>query len=512
MKHLANNMLRTKNMVGLLNAMGVPIDNTKVVCHDERVVFHSTTTKENERLAAELQELLQQNTVKPDLKRVTLADLLAEEITQATCIDNLTADTHKKSCLAVLNVLQLTGLDFTIDEQQEYLNIQLPSAAFAPLFNSLNYKCMSIEGEKIKFNVKEFLKNHKQELILIDGKSPLLLAHSNSFEDKKVFYAEKRVSEDTLEVTPYFFVPEALTPPTYHFVLDTSDSMQGQRLTKLKKSVIEFADALFKFQPDAVINITEFNSETKNVGMGSYRKEDFFQLSQNVNGLKAKGYTRLFGTVSDQLSMLMKSNQHNNILLFTDGENTIGDNNALSIALEKSVTSLKNESSIIPARNKFFILSYGVIQASILDEVAKLFGSLVLNTDTIDFAEALEKKEKLQEWAAVRELFTCRMEVTDNTTLDAKSEEYVCSYDMSGQFVALKSKQYKDNETLYLTITDSNGKTLLDDKKVFAKKPVEASLSPGSAKNATQLGVFSMKPGTKSKEESYTPPEFSSNL
>ncbi|MCW8445539.1 VWA domain-containing protein [Fluoribacter gormanii] len=512
MKHLANNMLRTKNMVGLLSAMGVHIDDTKVVCHDERVVFHSKTTKESERLAAELQELLQQNTVKPALNRVTLAELLTDEINQASCADSVTADTHRKSCLAVLNVLQLTGLDFTIDEQQEYLNIQLPSAAYAPLFNSLNYQYMSIEGEKIKFNVKEFLKNHQQELILIDGKSPLLLVHSNSFEDKKIFYAEKRVSEDTLEVTPYFFVPEALTPPTYHFVLDTSDSMQGPRLTKLKKSVIEFADALFKFQPDAVINISEFNSETKNVGMGSYRQKDFVQLSENVNRLKAKGYTRLFGTVSDQLSMLMKSTQHNNILLFTDGENTIGDNTALSMALEKSVISLKNESSLVPARNKFFILSYGITQASVLDEVAKLFGSLVLNTDTIDFAEALDKKEKLQEWAAVRELFNCRMEVVDNTTLDAKSEEYVCAYDMSGQFVALKSKQYKDNETLYLTITDSNGKTLLDDKKLFAKKPVEVSLAPGSAKTATQLGVFSLQSGNKGQEESYTPPVFSTNL
>ncbi|QMT61530.1 vWA domain-containing protein [Legionella sp. PC997] len=511
MKHLANNMLRTKNMLELLNAMGVHLDNTEVVCHDERVVFHPKTTKENENLATELQELLQQNTVKPALKRVTLADLLTDEITQATCVDSVTADTHKKSCLAVLNVLQLSGLDFTIDEPQEFLNIPLPSAAFAPLFNSLNYKFIHIEDDKIKFNLKEFLKSHKQELILIDGKKPLLLAHSNSFEEKKVFYAEKQVSEDTLEVTPYFFVPDALTPPTYHFVLDTSSSMEGERLTKLQKSVVEFADALFKFQPDAVINITEFNDETKKVGIGSYQRKDLVQLSEDINGLRATGLTRLFATVSEQLSMLRKSSQHNNVLLFTDGENTIGHNQKLSTDIEESIDALKKDSFLVSVRNKFFILSYGRTQPQVLHKVAELFASLVLTTDTVDFVEALDKKDKLQEWAAARELFNCRMEVIDNTTLEAKSEEYVCSYDMSGQFVALKPKQYQNNETLHLTINDSNGKVLLDDKKLLTKKSMQTSVMPGSAKTATQLGVFAVQ-GNKSKEEESLTTTYSSNL
>ncbi|WP_454782178.1 VWA domain-containing protein [Legionella sp. WA2022007384] len=504
MKHLVNNMLRTKNMVELLHAMGVHLDDTKVVCHDERVVFHSKTTKENESLGAELQELLQQNTVKPALKKVTMAELLTDEITQATCVDSVTADTHKKSCLAVLNVLQLTGLDFTIDEQQEYLSIQLPSFAFAPLFNSLNYKNMSIEGEKIKFNVKAFLKNHPQELILLDGKSPLLLAHSKSFEDKKVFYAQKQVSEDTLEVTPYFFVPEALTPPTYHFILDTSFSMEGERLTKLKKSVIEFADALFKFQPDAVINLIEFNINTTNVGMGSYQTKDMVKLSDDVKSLRARGETRLFGTIADQLSMLMKSTQHNNVLLFTDGENTVGTYDIMMEHVESSIDLLKKTSPLVPIRNKFFILSYGVNQPQIIHTVAELFGSLVLQTDDVDFVEALDKKEKLQEWAAARELFNCRMEVVDNTSLDAKADEYVCSYDLSGQFVALKPKQYQNNEMLHLTITDSQGKTLLDDKKMFANKPMETSLLPGTAKTATHVGVFKFQPNKTKEEETFT--------
>ncbi|CAM2849837.1 marine proteobacterial sortase target protein [Legionella steigerwaltii] len=505
MKHLVNNILRTKNMVGLLNAMGVPLENTKVACKDERVIFNSGTTKEAEALAANLQDLLQKDTVKPTIRKKTVAELLAEEITYASCADSAMSETHKKSCLAVLSVLQLTGLEYTLDEQQEYINIQLPSAAYAPLFNSLTYKYMSIEGEKIKFNIKEFLKAYKQELILIDGKSPLLFAHSESFESKKVFYAEKKVSEDTTEITPYFFVPDALTPPAYHFVLDTSGSMEGERLTTLKKSVIELADALFQFQPDAVINISEFNSTTRKVG--SYRKQDATQLTSDINKLRADHSTRLLGTVSDQLSMLVQSTQHNNVILFTDGENSIGNEEDQTKALEKMVESLGGSASLIRVRNKFFILSYGTKQPEVLHKVAQAFDSPVLETNTIDFTAALSEKGKLQEWAAARELFTCRLEIADSSGLDTKSEEYVQSCDMSGQFVALKPQQYQNNESLHLTIKDGNGKTLLDDKRSLAKKSVESVLLPGSAKAAVQHGMFTLptQVTTDAPKKSVTP-------
>ncbi|HHF7366040.1 TPA: VWA domain-containing protein [Legionella bozemanae] len=504
MGHLVNNVLRTKNMVALLQAMGINLNNARVSCKDERVIFTSETQKDAETLVTNLQELLQKDGIKPSVRRMSIAELLANEIAQAACSDGAMTETHKKSCLAVLNVLEMMGLEYALDKEQEYVNIQLPSAAYAPLFNSLNYKYMSIEGEKIKFNIKEFLKTHKQELILIDGKSPLLFADTDSFEKKKVFYAEKRISENTVEVTPYFFVPNAITPPAYHFVLDTSSSMGGARLDALKKSVIEFAEALFEFQPDAVIHITEFNTATKKVGMGNYRKSDRSQLATDITTLKAVGATRLFGTVSDKLTALAQSTQHNNVLLFTDGENTEGHLDNEIAVLKKTVTTIKSGSSLIPVRNKFFILSYGTTQPEVLHHVVEVFGSLVLDTDTIDFTEALSKKGKLQEWAAARELFTCRLEVTNSSDLDAKSEEYVHSCDMSGQFVALKPNQYKDNETLHLTITDGNGTILLDDKKVFAKKQM-ASLLPGSAKAASHLGVFALQGTPAQQSQTFIP-------
>ncbi|WP_392538201.1 VWA domain-containing protein [Legionella sp. 227] len=498
MKHLINNVLRTKNMVELLHAMGIPVKKDQVNCKDERVIFNLEHIKEGEELAGNLQNLLQKDAVKQPIKRRTVAELLAEEIADATCSDSKNSDTLKKSCLAILDLLTLT---YTLDEQQEYLNIQLPSPVYAPIFSALTYKYMSIEGEKIKFNIKEFLNAHKEELILIDGESPLLFAHSESFENKKVFYAEKKVSEDTTEVTPYFFVPDALTPPTYHFVLDTSYSMSGERLDTLKNSVIKLADALFQFQPDAVINLSEFNTTTKEVG--SYRKQNGILLATKINKLQAEGSTRLFGTVSDQLSKLRYSTQHNNVLLFTDGEDSMGNEAEQINMLRKTVKSLGEGNPLTRARNKFFILSYGIKQPEVLHQVAEVFGSPVLKTDTVDFTAALSEKGKLQEWAAARELFTSRVDIIDHLSLDTKSEEYVLSCDMSGQFVRLKPIECKNNEDVHLTITNGNGTTLLDDKKSLAKKPMESVLLPGSVKAAVHHGMFAVQ---NTNKDAPTPP------
>ncbi|KTC91146.1 VWA domain-containing protein [Fluoribacter dumoffii] len=494
MGQFVNNILRTKNMVALLQAMGIPLNTEQVTCKDERVIFNSKTINDGDTLATNLQELLQQNGVKPVVRRVTVANLLADEINQGISLDGAAED-HKKSCLAILGVLQL-GSVFTLDEEQEYFHIPLPSSAYAPLFNSLHYQYMSIEGGLIKFNIKEFLKNHKQELVLVDGANPLLFAHSDSFEKKKVFYAEKKVSEDTVEVTPYFFVPDALTPPVYHFVLDTSGSMEGKRLTTLKESVIKFADALFEFQPEATIHITEFNSTTQEPR--SFQKHNLAGLTRYINNLSAAGITRLYGTVSEQLYMLSQSTQHNNILLFTDGENTEGNTGTLTTELELALALLQQNSDLTTVRNKFFILSYGINQPEILHRITKAFGSLVLDTHTIDFFQALSEEGKLQEWAAARELFTCRLEIAGSSNLAPEAEEYVYSLDMSGQFVALKSKQYKSGEILHLMVKDSSGTTLLDDTKPFAKKSL---LLPGSAKAASHLGVFAVQDNNTKVEE-----------
>ncbi len=482
-KNLVNVALRTKSMIKLLQVFGFNLDNTKVKVKDELVIFSPVgTLEENVKLAAKLQELLQTESQKLSLRRVTIAQLITDEIQDTTSPD-AKAETHKQSCLAVLNVLQAMGLGYKLDEQQENIEIQLPSIGYAPLFSSLTFKTMIIEGDKLKFNIKELLKAHKQEIIVIEDKLPLLLSPLDYFENKKVFYAQKQVDEDKVEVTPYFFVPNAITPPVYHFVLDTSSSMSVE-LGTLKESVIKIANALFEFQPNSIITITRFDNECSK--LGSYQKETYKQLCATINQLWACGSTCLFQTIKEQLETIQSSKNHNNFLLFTDGMNTMGDKNLLTKLLGQYITDLqREESSLVRVRNKFFIINqHCQDQPEIIQKVSKVFSSSVINAYSADFIQALETANKLQEWAAARELFTCRLEV------GADSQNYVRSCDLSGHFVALEPKQCKNNETIHLTIKDGNGATLLDDRHSIAKKQQGTPLLPGSAKAATQLGVF----------------------
>lgn len=491
MTRLANNALRTKNLDALLKDMG--IGNAIVNCNDELVVLKPANPVEAENLTGEVQRLFQTETTKPAIQRYTLNELLSAEITAAKCDDQQMVAKNKRSLQALLPILEL---DFALDEQQEYLDIELPEH-YVPIFGSLTYKYMTLKDETLRFDLKKFLKDHREELVLIGDKAPVLLCDAAQFEKKKVFYAQKRLSADEVEVTPHVFIPPAAKPPHYHFVLDTSSSMEGARLAKMKESVLSLADALFKFQPDATIDITEFNSTAKKVG--SYTK-DSRSLSRDVNQLKAVGATCLFGTTLEQLSTLAGSNQHNNILLFTDGENSIGDNEVLEAQLKERAQKLKDGSPLIPVRNKFFIISYGAKQPKALHEVTEVFGSPVINTDSSDFIAALSDSNNMEKWAAARDLFTCRLEVaTSNST--SKTNTYACSYDLSGQFTALAPIRCKDSDELHLTLVDGDGAVVLDDKKPAIKPvvsvvpvvelPTQTPVLPGSTKVAANIGVFS---------------------
>lgn len=522
---LANNALRTKNMTALLQDMGVNVGKkeegkAEVSCKDELVILKPAAQEEAENLAGEIQTLLQTGKTKPVIQRFTLSDLLNAEIDAATCTNVQMTEKNKRSLRALLPILEL---GFTLDSEQEYLDIQLPSTAYAPLFGSLTYKYMKLEGETLRFNVKEFLKDHREELVLIDGEAPLLLCDAAQFEKKKVFYAQKRLNENEVEVTPHAFIPSAAKPPVYTFVLDTSGSMGTKydgtktRLQLLQKSVIKFAEALYAFHPDATINIKQFNNTTENVG--SYKKGDLVALRMQVNGLAASGSTSLFSATTNQLSSFSSSTKHNNVLLFTDGENT----DSAEQDLQSKIEALQNGSPLILARNKFFIISYGASQPPVLHTVAQIFGSPVINTDSPDFVAALSENNKMQEWAAGRDILTCRrvlVQAGKGNSASNPETTYACSYELSGQFTPLKPVRCKDNEELHVTLVDGDGVVILDDRKPAIKPDVpvveqqpqslEATpVLPGSAKTATQIGVFGLgvNPQPPVHTPNYTPEE-----
>ncbi|MFJ1267603.1 VWA domain-containing protein [Legionella lytica] len=480
MGQLANNALRTKNMIQLLNGMGISLEGTEVSCYDDLFIFKSDALQRSEQLSENLRSLLADNSsIKPGYRQFSLEELLTNEIAMSTGADQKKTKTNKLSCSMVLQVLIDDGLKYTLDEEKEHIEFELPESAYATFFNMLQYKHLSIVNNKLRFNIKEFLKSYPDELIAINSESPLLLINASSFESKKVFYAQKTLETGELEIKPYFFVPYASSPPEYTFILDTSGSMGFEgSLSTLKQSVIKLSEALFHFQPQAQISIIEFNTEPRTIG--TYSNKRLSLLKGAINSLSAMGSTCLYEVSRKQLELLTKSTKHHNVLLFTDGQ----DDSKYELSgpqLESLIQEVDEGSDLVKARNKFFVISYGTGQPQIIEDLTKLFDSLVINSKSADFEKALTDAKKMQEWAALRELFTCHLSVDDQTT------EYVQAYDMSGQFVALNSQLSTDGK-VYLKITDGNGKVILDDQRSLLK---EEPVQKNSSLPAVKSGFFS---------------------
>lgn len=473
MGQLANNALRTKNMIQLLNGMGVSLEGTELSCYDDLLVFKPDNLQSSEQLAENLRSLLAtDSSTKPGYKQFSLEELLTEELAKGTCAEQKKERMRKLSCNSILQLLIDDGLKYTIDEEKEHIEFELPEKEFADLFKMLQYENLSIDGNMLRFNIKKFLKNYPDEIIAINNQSPLLLINANAFENKKVFYAQKALETGEIEVQPYFFVPYASSPPEYTFVLDTSGSMNGTSLDTLKQSVIKLSEALFLFQPQARISIVTFNTSYKTIG--TYNTDELYKLKGAVNILSARGSTCLYEVSKEQLKLLLNNPQkHHNVLLFTDGRDE-SDYPYSESQLSNLIEHVKQKLPLVIARNKFFVISYNYEQEAIIKQLADLFHSLVINSKSADFTKALSDVEKMQEWAAKRELFTCQLSIDDKTT------EYVQSYDMSGQFVALNTQLSTDGK-VHLKITDGNGEVILDDQRSLIKEePVKQSSSAPS--------------------------------
>lgn len=478
MGQLTNDVLRTKNMIQLLKDMGMGLEGTQVICHGELVFFKSDSQELSQQLSVNLQSLLAEGSPnQPQFRTFSLAELLIKEVASGVCSDQKKEHMHKSACDAVLQILIDNGLKYNLDDQKEHIEIELPSFVYASLFNMLDYQYLSISGSTLRFNIKAFLKSYPNELIAINSGSPLLLINANIFESKKVFYAQTQLENGDIEIKPYFFIPHASFPPEYHFVLDTSGSMTtNNNLDTLKKSVIQLSKALFEFQPEAIINITAFNSSV--TSLGCYNQRTLYRLQSDVNTLEANGSTCLYRVSNEQLNKIVQSKKHNNVLLFTDGENYPLDYSTQK-KLESSIESVEKGFALVKARNKFFIIQYNLNQptilndpteSSILHRLTALFNSPVINSQSVDFMQALLSVNKMQEWAAARELFTCHL------LIDNETKEYVKSYDLSGQFIALDPQHSKDGR-VHLTIIDGDGNVILDDERSLISKKHEVIVS-----------------------------------
>ncbi len=470
MGKLSNDLLREKTMKEFLTAMGLDLTGVEISSIEGLFSYSFQDKKIAEQFSIKLNKIFQGDEVQQAHQTISLSEIIDQEMAKATCIDGAKLPIHKSTCAGVLEIVKKLGTNFTFSQELGVIEITLPDPMYAQFLNILQYPNMKFTSNgKLVIDIKSYLKNIPTGVVKIEGLNdtqvPLVFLAA-ALKSKQMYYASKQLPDNTLEVTPYFFVPEASKPPVYHFVLDKSGSM-GSSLPDLRKSVIELAKQLFVFQPDAKVTITTFSNGVHHIG--SYNRHHSLKLESDVKDILVASDTPLYEVTSDFLNLILKSADHNNILLFTDGQeggSKAGSEGNVKMLIENIGTELSNTN----IRNKFYIFSYGVQQSDLMKKVAATFLSDVIDTQSADFLAAQNDPELMKRWAAARELFVSRIVVEDKTGVKSE-DKYALALDMSGQLASLKPRICQPGEILEITLADGDGKQIIQSTKKLASNP-----------------------------------------
>lgn len=113
-------------------------------------------------------------------------------------------------------------------------------------------------------------------------------------------------------------------PKDFMFILDTSGSMEGQKIVQAKEA-LKFI--LRNLNPDDRFALINFSNEVHNFGEGLLPVSKANSAIEYVNTLSADGGTFIDGALKEGLSFVTKSDRPFYIIFLTDGLPTIGEQN-----------------------------------------------------------------------------------------------------------------------------------------------------------------------------------------
>ncbi len=484
MPTLTNNELRAQMMSSFLQRASFDTEQTLVSSVNDMFSFRVKNAEDARRVTEDLAEVFKTTSLgsfKPQVKSVSLEALLVADIEAGKARDERMGETNKKACLAVIQSLVASDSGSVLAYEQDIdsgeIIVTLPNPVYAQFFSMLDYEYLHVEDGVLYFDLNKYLKTLDEDILVLDDgqhQAPLVFMRGESLEKSPVLYVANPVdgSEDEVDVTPYFMVPKAVKPPSYHFVLDMSGSM-NTLLPSLKDAVLRMAEMLFEFQEEAVLNVSTFasDSDMAQKPLGAYNRGDWTRLKADIESLNTRGSTKLYRAALSSLSAIEQSQAQHNVLLFTDGL----DDGALSasqtahqseVQLQQRIRALET-AVLLKARNKFYIVSYHQRQPKVLNDLASLFASLVIDTDSADFIAALKDKGVMKNWAQARDLFTYRVVVENADGVDVK-QSYCQTLDMSGQFHELATTRYHNGDKMTLTITNGVGDEVVIDERTLS--------------------------------------------
>lgn len=438
------------------------------------------------------------DSTKPTLKNIALdlskkfnkepneISIQSELLSELEYVESLALKSgHVGACKGWLHATLLG--EFEYDEARLSFKSAQLSREISALFSSIaeNFNYFTVENHRLYFSVEKYLQKNSNAITIID--KSIFITESLVKGDKDIFYITDK-SDSGMKIMPYFIAPSMPQNVTFKFILDISDSMNIEdRLHKLKESVLKLSAALFEFQENATIQVDIFNHKCSS--LGTYNKSNHNDLINAVNTIQAEGGTHLYKTVTHQISSIINSENYNNILLFTDGEdsNFFNHQKNIKIMREKIESIEENRTKYT---NKFFILSYNVNQPEILEDIAKSFFSSVINTNEIDILNSLSDNNSLYNWATARELFTYSL------TVDNKKEQYSVPVNLHGQIVALEPIEVDSHiSDVSIVITGKNDTLIAEDhSEICIDSTSSNSDCPNVATESSSLYEAAMYP------------------
>lgn len=410
------------------------------------------------------------------LEIISLQQALRNIISQSET-DNIFNQTACASLL--VNCFNFEAIAFDVISGQ--LAVRTTSKEIGQLFTTLRHSQLQASNTQIGINLYDYLSSHSAAIFLVQkgqGQRPSLFLNNEFFPKDQVLLSEEPQADGSIKITPYMLVTQPITPPTYHFILDRSPSMAGDRLDTAKQSLLQFANILFQFAPHARLFINIFSTDSAPLRALPFLQADLINgaLSRAIDGINTSGGTNIAKACLMKIREFL--NNQNNVLLFTDGEDSTDDHASLS----QELAALTSEQKI---KNKFFIISF-VKQPEILHELTQQFGSSFFVENTAQIQEVLASHHQLQTWAASRDLFTTRVQIVQSINGETVTEVYTNALMQSNQVEALTSFTVQPGDMVRIEVTDSFKQSLVTTTQIIGRiatppnSPVKTrSPSPG---------------------------------
>ncbi len=391
------------------------------------------------------------------LQIISLQKALADLIQKAGT-DN---EADQTACAVLLNTLfEFDFVNFDLESGQ--LTVSSRSPTIAGLYTRLEHPHLAVSSTQLGIKLYELISALQPSIFLVHkghGEAPIIFLNNHFLPKNRLLLSKEHQEDGSIKVTPYMIAEQPTIPANYHFILDRSESMLGERIETAKNSLLNFAQILFQFEPRAKLFINLFDSNYKPLSPTPFEATDL------CNGRLASAIRTITGGSSTNIAKacLQKirefADDQNNVLLFTDGEDTDRDHQALSQELD----SLSPEKTV---RNKFFIISF-LQQPHVLQKMTQIFGSQLIVETTAALQDVMARHDQLQNWAACRELFTTRVLVQQK--IDKSTTEVVSKKSMtqSNQLEALESITVQPGDEIEIEITDSSGRVLFTTREII---------------------------------------------